>query len=97
MTAITYDEAHQIALGYLVQQNCEFELVLVDDKTMTLEFGWAFFYTTKIYQETQNFRYMLGGNAPIIIDNVNGAITVTGTAGPLEYYIEEYRTSRNKI
>lgn len=88
---IDYEQARRIALDYLARHGCEFELVLLDDETITEDFGWVFFYNTKRFQETGDFIDMLGGNAPIIIDKVNGEVTETGTACDIQYYIEEYR------
>ncbi|TDF37641.1 hypothetical protein EYS14_15125 [Alteromonadaceae bacterium M269] len=59
------------------------------------EFGWVFFYNTKKFQETGDFRDMIAGNAPIIVDKVSGEITETGTSYDVEYYIKEYRNRYN--
>lgn len=93
MVKIKYEEARRLAMDYLKRQACDVELVLLEDETITEDFGWVFFYNTKKFQETGDFRDMLGGNAPIIIDNRNGKITETGTAYEIQHYIEEYRAN----
>jgi|TARA_Y100000588_G_scaffold366001_1_gene431238 hypothetical protein len=95
MTKVMCEEAQRIALDYIQQQDCDVELVLIEDETLTEEFGWVFFYNTRKFQETGDFRDMVGGNAPIIVDNISGKITETGTTHDIEYYIEEYRINRN--
>ncbi len=95
MTDLNYDYAKRVAIEYLHQQNCEYELVLLEDETLAEEFGWVFFYNTKKFQETGDFRDMVGGNAPIIIDKDTGELTEAGTAFDIDYYIEEYRRSKN--
>jgi len=95
MVEISIDEAKKIAREYLLSQDCEYELALLDEKTLTKEFCWVFFYNTKMYLETKDFRDMLGGNAPIIIDKVTGKITETGTANPIDDYVNEYEKDRD--
>jgi hypothetical protein len=36
-------------------------------------------------------RYFPVGNAPFIVDKHDGRLYVTGTAYPIEHYIEKYR------
>lgn len=70
------------------------ELLLLDEHTIEEDFGWVFFYTSKLYYETGDFRYALAGNAPMIVDRRDGSIHITGTAYPTSYFIEEYRRQR---
>ena len=94
MKRIDFEEAKKIARNYLLAQDCEYELALLEDETLIKEFGWVFFYNTKKYLKTRDFRDMLGGNAPIIVDNSKGKITETGTAESIEVYIDEYEKSQ---
>ena len=91
---MNFDEAQALANQYLLDQDFDVELALLDDKTLEKEFGWIFFYTTKRYLETGDFRDMVGGNAPFIIDKETRVLTETGTAHDIDYYVEEYRSSR---
>ena len=50
----------------------------------------GFFYQTTDLVEIAGVMVGLGGNAPIIVDNRDGSVHVTGTTYPLEKYIEEY-------
>lgn len=72
-----------------------FTPVIVDSATLEREFGWVFFYNSEEHQTTGDFRSALVGNAPLIINREDGSIHVTGTAEPVEFYIEEYLRSRS--
>ena len=66
--------------------------VLIDEYTQEESFGWVFFYQSKKYLETGDFRHALAGNAPLIITRT-GELHVTGTAEPLERYLERFRAT----
>jgi len=70
--------------------------VILEDKTIEDEFGWVFFYESKNYIESDDYVDMLMGNAPIIINKRSGDVHVTGTAEPIEVYIERYKESLEK-
>lgn len=71
-------------------------LALIENETIEKPFGWIFFYNSKKYTDTGDIKYMLAGNAPIILDKNTGKIHETGTAYPVEYYIEEYERSKSQ-
>lgn len=64
--------------------------VVIDDWTIEKEFGWVFFYQSKKYIDTNDFQYMLLGNAPYIVNRFDGTVHETGTANEIEYYIDKY-------
>lgn len=70
------------------------EIVIVDASTRETAFGWIFFYQSKQYLETGVLKYALAGNAPLIVDRDSGEIVETGTAYPIEHYIEEFEKRR---
>jgi hypothetical protein len=72
----------------------DFTPVIVDAWTLEREFGWVFFWDSEEHQRTGDFRSALAGNAPPIVDRHDGSIHVTGTAHPVEFYIEEYLRRR---
>jgi hypothetical protein len=80
---------------YVKRKDDGLDLVLQEDKTISEDFGWVFFYTTRRFLKTGDFRDIVGGNAPFIIDHDSGKLTVTGTTHPIEQYIDEYRKRRN--
>jgi hypothetical protein len=67
--------------------------VVLDERTIERTWGWVFFYNSKRYLETREIRYALAGNAPYIVNRYTGALSVTGTAHPIEHYIAEYEQS----
>ena len=55
------------------------------------DFGWVYFYDGSVHAATGNVRDSVVGNAPLIVDRADGQLYITGTAQPLEHYLEEYR------
>lgn len=70
-------------------------LILLLEHTIEHPVGWVFFYTSRLYNETGDFKYALGGNAPLIVDRHTSAVVPTGTARPIQAYIEEYAERNN--
>lgn len=58
--------------------------------TIERPFGWVFFYGSQLFEKTGDFKYAVAGNAPFIVNRDTGAIVHTGTALPVEQYINEY-------
>ena len=92
---ISRSEAEAVASAYLQQASSStgLELVILDNETLERDFGWVFFYDSKAHIESRSPRDVLAGNAPIIVDRNDGSVHVTGTAEPIERYIENYRSS----
>ena len=70
---------------------------LVITKEEEYDFGWVFCYNTKEFVEAGNSSAALAGNAPLIVDRIDGQIYVTGTAYPLDHYIGEYRNGIRRL
>ena len=66
------------------------ECVILENETIEKDWGWVFFYQSKAFIKSNNFIDMLAGTAPYIVNKHTGKITLTGTAHPIEYYIQEY-------
>jgi hypothetical protein len=90
---LTKEEARALALKDILAhwEIDDDDPVIVDEDTIEEDFGWVFFYESRIYTETQIFSYCLAGNAPIMVNKKDGSVLATGTAYPVEHYIEEYR------
>lgn len=69
-------------------------LMILDEQTREYEFGWVYFYNTREYVVDGDFNHALAGNAPFIVDRSDGRLYVTGTAYPLERYLDEYRQGK---
>jgi hypothetical protein len=68
----------------------------LEEETLEMDFGWVFFYTSRLFRDTGDFKYALAGNAPMIVDRKDGSLHPTGTAHPVEYYIEKFRRRRQR-
>lgn len=88
-------EAQMLVEDELNNSNSEadsVECVVLGDETIEKEWGWVFFYQSKAFVESGDFRDMLGGNAPIIVDRNTGSLIYTGTSYDIEHYIKEYES-----
>jgi hypothetical protein len=90
---LTKEQARELALKEILRwwDMEDDEPAIIDEETIEEDFGWVFFYQSRIFLETQIFSYALAGNAPIIINKSDGSLHPTGTARSIEDYIEEYR------
>lgn len=61
-----------------------------DQETIERSFGWVFSYDSKRHDETRDIRDAIAGNAPIVVTKADGRIHVTGTADPVEHYLEKF-------
>jgi Immunity protein 35/SMI1 / KNR4 family (SUKH-1) len=96
---VNREEARHLVSAWLNDQSARsrIALELLEEETIELEFGWTFFYTSKEFKETGDFRYALAGNAPVVVDRAIGSLHTTGTAQPIAKYIEEFRRRRAMV
>jgi immunity protein 35 of polymorphic toxin system len=89
---IDRDAAAAIVGAYLSHLRVEDgdDLVLLEKETLERPFGWVFFYNSKRFVDTHDDRYALIGNGPLIVDRLDGSVHLTGTACPLEFFLERY-------
>ncbi len=89
---ITKAEAIERMRKYLenLQKDSGQKLIMLEDSTLEYHFGWVFFYDTKAFLLEGDQTARLAGNAPLIIDRRDGSVHETGTAYPIEFYIENY-------
>ena len=69
--------------------------IILEGETIEDDFGWVFFFTTKDYLESGDFLDMPVGIGPVIISRKDGSIHETGSALPVEDYIENFRKTGN--
>jgi hypothetical protein len=92
---MTRDEALTVVHAY-IQPDQEAlaaegdELIVVEPATIERPWGWAFFYTSRLWRETGDLRHAIAGNAPLLIERQTGKLHVTGTAHPIEHYIAAF-------
>jgi Immunity protein 35 len=96
---VTIGEARNLAEGHLAKTagTSPEPVVIVDDSTIETDFGWIFFWNSKRYLESGDFRDALAGNVPLIVDRANGSVHATCTFLPIEEIIERYRTVRGTL
>jgi len=93
---ITFNKAVEIAESELRKIEAQSygdlpRLKLLLNETIEEDFGWVFFYNTEQYLSSGNISESLAGNAPFIIDRIQGTIHETGTAEPIEVYIDQFK------
>jgi hypothetical protein len=91
---LSRDEARNLVAALVCGQSeplpLEDEIVIVDEATIERPWGWVFFYNSKLWLQTRDIRYALAGNAPFLVERESGRVLATGTAYPVERYIENY-------
>jgi hypothetical protein len=60
------------------------------------EFWWVYFYDGSLHVQTGNLSDAVVGNAPLIVDKADGKLYITGTARPVEHYLEEFRQGKRQ-
>ena len=83
---ITYQQAERLAAAW-VNVVTVGSAEIIPGAAMTRPYGWVFGYRAR------EPGHVMVGNAPIIVDRVNGEIIVTGTARPIEEYLAEYEAT----
>lgn len=80
--------AREIASKLLAGQDPDGECVItaVDEYPI----GWVFFWNSRRYLATGDFRDSLLGNAPILVDRSDGSAHFTGTARTVDEYLRRY-------
>ncbi len=94
---ISRAEAREIALE-LVNRDDPYspdapEMVILDQHTRELSWGWVFFSDSKLHLETGEFTHAVAGNSPVFVNRETGVATSSGTAEPVEHYIREYEAT----
>ena len=54
------------------------------------------FWGSRKFHETGEQQFAVAGNAPYIVDRVNGLVCETGTALAIETYVAQFEASRTK-
>lgn len=88
-----FSEARKAVVGYLnslVSHQPPGGLDILDEHTLEVACGWVFFYQSKRYLQTNDTLDAVAGNAPILVDSGDCSLHVTGTARPVEYYVQNY-------
>jgi hypothetical protein len=89
---IALQDAAMLARQYVERHldRADLRLVLQEEYTTEYSFGWIFFYNSQEFVRTGNVAYLVGGNAPLLVERETGRLFVTGTAHPIQTYIDRY-------
>jgi hypothetical protein len=93
LTVIDGDAARSLVCEQLaVQRPCwsDDAWLILDEYTLQRDWGWVFFYTSRRWHETGDFRFGVAGNAPYFVRRNDGAMFVAGTAYPVEDYVKDF-------
>ena len=96
---ISNNKARELAQSKLedLEAASSVELSIMDCETIEFKFGWMFFYQSKNFVMTGNDKFLVGGNAPIIVDKYNSSVHMTGTRRGERFYIENYSKYRDDL
>ena len=86
---LTFSQASDLAETW-VRVTTGDQAVIAKEHTLKRPYGWIFFYQGRSYLASGKTSDKLAGNAPILIDRVDGEIRVTGTMQSLEAYLARY-------
>lgn len=91
---ITETEADQIAEEWVARASAPEDDVIINRRfTRAESFGWVYFYNTRRFIDDGDLRSAIAGNAPIVVLRETGEVLVTGTAHPVDHYLDEIRTT----
>jgi hypothetical protein len=85
---ITFEKAREIAAREISRLNPDY--VIVEESTIEKPYGWVFFWATKDFIETRDYRDVPLGNAPIIVNRNDATYKFAGTSRPIDEYLHEY-------
>ena len=87
------ETARQRAVDYLVESIPDFdqEFAIVDAATLDEGWCWVFFWNSRRFLETRSREDAVAGNAPVVVMKESGLVFLTGTAFPLDHYLDQLR------
>lgn len=86
---LTLEQAQHIADAE-ISWRAEGGARVLSEFTIELPYGWVFFWNSVTFLETGDRRFMLLGNAPLIVNRADGTTRFTGTARATTHYLREY-------
>lgn len=89
---LTKPEALELVAEKLRQMSAPDDPFVVDAGTIEKPYGWVFFFNSKTYLETEDYRYALAGNGPVIVNKHDATIEFFGTYKPPSEFIAEYES-----
>lgn len=93
---LTKEEAQQ-QIYELINQDYRVEgdyAVILEDETITLPYGWVFFWDSYRHQQDRDWHHQWVGNSPFVMEAESGEITALGTALLPEQSLANYEKTR---
>lgn len=89
---LTCQEARKIAEAQLnTSSYClNGELIIIESAIIEKEYAWIFPYTSKLFFETKDIRFAIGGNSPLFISKKDGSVSTYRTGLSIEGMIDEH-------
>jgi hypothetical protein len=85
---LTFEQAKETVIAKLSLVSDDF--VILDHMTLEKPYAWIFFYTSKLWWETQDDKHIMAGNAPVIVNKQTGKHTQYSTAYGVDTIVEMY-------
>jgi Immunity protein 35 len=84
--------AREIVVNHLSSFNSssDYKCVILDEYTFERQSLFVFFYESSRFIESGDINDRLSGNSPILIDGQTGNLHLTGSANPIEFYINNF-------
>jgi hypothetical protein len=92
---ITFEEARKrvvVEISKTDPYSPDLVLEIIDEDTIEKEWGWIFYYDSAAHLRSGDIKDAIAGNAPIFVNRSTGELVITGTAWPIDKYIEDYET-----
>lgn len=86
---LTEQEMTEVAEHYISFMGNKIELTIYYSATIQKPYGNIYFFNSKRYAETGDFRYSVV-RGPFLVEKETGRVVNFGTAYPNEYYFEAY-------
>ena len=64
--------------------------MILNQLTLKKPYGNVFYYDSKRYNETGEFKHHVIGSSPFLVENKTGRVVNFGTARSFEFYLDEY-------
>ena len=77
-----------------IEKESRIDLLIGYEETIKKPYGHIFFYTSKKFVKTGDFKYAIAGNTPFLVEKNSGKIISFGSSESDEYYINEYEAGR---
>lgn len=100
---ITFQQAREIALGYIESYDMPPEIqingnkmILLEDEIIEKEYGWIFSWAPSKFIETGDLQYVAFSNSPFLVLRENGNLIEFASAYTIDENIKHYEKQHLK-